>query len=54
MNWYITNSGKKKGQYKWFDGSDEQKEYTNVGNYKTEFDKENNLVNIYEGKDAIN
>jgi RHS repeat-associated protein len=48
-DWYVGNTT---GQYKWFDGSDKQKGYTNVGNNKVTYDENANQINVYEGKNS--
>ncbi|TRW27545.1 hypothetical protein FMM05_02585 [Flavobacterium zepuense] len=52
-DWYIAKSGKKTGEYKWFEGNGKQKGYSHAGNYKVEYDRTKNTVNVYEGKNSV-
>jgi RHS repeat-associated protein len=51
-DWYLPKSGKEKGTFKWIDGKAEVEGHTRIGEYKVEYDKEKNALNVYHGKES--
>jgi hypothetical protein len=48
-DWYVNE---KSGEYTWFEGNGHQEGYVGVGYYKVTYDKDENSLSIYQGKES--